>query len=157
MASLAQQFGGLKCSPFPSAKTNKFFSNSKNHHYSRKRSVISAAAVAITNAQTRERMKLKEMFEDAYERCRTAPMEGVSFTVDDFNTALDKYDFNSEIGTKVLIFFFFFFWGIFFSLAVIPLYLGTSLWILCFCLHWSFGYIQLLWQLCVCVWIGTEM
>lgn len=101
MASLAQQFGGLKCSPFPTAKTNKFFSNSKNHHYSRKRSVISAAAVAITNAQTRERMKLKEMFEDAYERCRTAPMEGVSFTVDDFNTALDKYDFNSEIGTKV--------------------------------------------------------
>lgn len=71
--------------------------------------MISAAAVAITNAQTRERMKLKEMFEDAYERCRTTPMEGVSFTVDDFNTALDKYDFNSEIGTKVLIFFFLFF------------------------------------------------
>lgn len=63
--------------------------------------MISAAAVAITNAQTRERMKLKEMFEDAYERCRTTPMEGVSFTIDDFNDALDKYDFNSEIGTKV--------------------------------------------------------
>lgn len=28
-------------------------------------------------------------------------MEGVGFTVDDFHAALDKYDFNSEIGTKV--------------------------------------------------------
>ncbi|KAK6160949.1 hypothetical protein DH2020_004330 [Rehmannia glutinosa] len=46
-------------------------------------------------------MKLKEMFEEAYERCRTAPLEGVAFTVDDFHAALDKYDFNSEIGTKV--------------------------------------------------------
>ncbi|KAH6808573.1 ribosomal protein S1 [Perilla frutescens var. frutescens] len=104
MASLAQQIGGLKCPPFSTAMNSKSLFNSKNHHCSalpRKRSVISAAAVAITNAQTRERMKLKEMFEDAYDRCRTAPMEGVSFTVDDFNAALEKYDFNSEIGTKV--------------------------------------------------------
>ncbi|KAI3459187.1 hypothetical protein Pfo_015850 [Paulownia fortunei] len=102
MASLAQQFGGLKCPPISTTK-NKF-SNSKNHQYKvlpKKRSVISAAAVAITNAQTRERMKLKEMFEEAYERCRTAPMEGVAFTIEDFHTAIDKYDFNSEIGTKV--------------------------------------------------------
>lgn len=48
-------------------------------------------------------MKLKEMFEEAYERCRNAPMEGVSFTVDDFNDALDKYDFTSEIGSRVRI------------------------------------------------------
>lgn len=104
MASLAQQIGGLKCPPFSSAaKTNKFLSNSKSTRHSMlpsKRSVISAAAV-VTNAQTRERMKLKEMFEDAYERCRNAPMEGVSFTVEDFNDALDKYDFTSEIGAKV--------------------------------------------------------
>lgn len=64
--------------------------------------MITAASV-IANAQTRERMKLKEMFEDAYERCRTAPMEGVSFTVEDFNEALEKYDFTSEIGAKVSI------------------------------------------------------
>lgn len=44
---------------------------------------------------------LKEMFEEAYERCRTAPMEGLSFRVEDFHAALDKYDFDSEIGTKV--------------------------------------------------------
>lgn len=41
------------------------------------------------------------MFEEAYERCRIAPMEGVPFTLEDFQSALEKYDFNSEIGTKV--------------------------------------------------------
>lgn len=59
------------------------------------------SAVAISNAQTKERLKLKELFEDAHERCRTAPMEGVSFNLDSFYSALEKYDFNSEIGTKV--------------------------------------------------------
>ncbi|KAK4433846.1 30S ribosomal protein S1, chloroplastic [Sesamum alatum] len=103
MASLAQQFGGLKCPPI-STTMNKF-SSSKNHCYRvmpRRRSIISAAASPVlADAQTRERMKLKEMFEDAYERCRTTPMEGVAFTIDDFHSAIEKYDFDSEIGTKV--------------------------------------------------------
>ncbi|XP_011100715.1 30S ribosomal protein S1, chloroplastic-like isoform X3 [Sesamum indicum] len=103
MASFAQQFRGLKCPPL---NDNKFSTSKKNqNHYPpslpKKTSVISAAAVAIANAQTRERMRLKEMFEEAYERCRTDPMEGVAFTVEDFYAALDKYDFNSELGTKV--------------------------------------------------------
>ncbi|CAI9118906.1 OLC1v1020533C1 [Oldenlandia corymbosa var. corymbosa] len=68
---------------------------------SRRKMVISAAAVAVTNAQTKERMELKEMFQEAYERCRTSPMEGVAFTLDDFHSALEKYDYNSEIGTRV--------------------------------------------------------
>lgn len=58
-------------------------------------------AVAISNAETKERERLKEMFQDAFERCRESPMEGVSFTLDDFHLSLEKYDFNSEIGTKV--------------------------------------------------------
>ncbi|KAL6532515.1 ribosomal 40S subunit protein S1B [Orobanche gracilis] len=105
-ASLALQFGGLKkCPPIPTVEGNKF-STSKNHYGmvvpKRRTSVISAAAaVAMTNAQTRERMKLKEMFEEAHERCRTAPLEGVSFTAEDFHAALDNYEFYSEIGTKV--------------------------------------------------------
>ncbi|CAN6467244.1 unnamed protein product [Victoria cruziana] len=60
-----------------------------------------SAAVAISNTQTRERQRLKELFEEAYERCRTAPTDGLSFTVEDFVSALDKYDFDSEVGTKV--------------------------------------------------------
>ncbi|KAL1545351.1 ribosomal 40S subunit protein S1B [Salvia divinorum] len=100
MASLVQQIGGLKCPPFSAGKKgSKFLSNWKTALPMR-RSVITAASV-IANAQTRERMKLKEMFEDAYERCRTTPMEGVSFTLEDFNDALEKYDFTSEIGAKV--------------------------------------------------------
>lgn len=55
----------------------------------------------MSSGQTRERLELKKMFEDAYERCRTSPMEGVAFTVDDFAAAIEQYDFNSEIGTRV--------------------------------------------------------
>ena len=100
MASLTQQFVGLKCPPM---STTRLVNPSNYHHHQSKqkpRIVIQAAAV-IANAQTRERLKLKEMFEDAYERCRTTPMEGVAFTVDDFHSALEKYDFDSEVGTKV--------------------------------------------------------
>ncbi|KAJ6847217.1 uncharacterized protein M6B38_281255 [Iris pallida] len=61
---------------------------------------VGAAAVAITPAQ-KERRRLRDVFEEAYDRCREAPMEGLGFTVEDFHAALDKYDFNSEIGTKV--------------------------------------------------------
>lgn len=98
MASLAQQVAGLRCAPVSNTRLSKPFSPKQNQ---RRNLVPVVAAVAISNAQTKERIKLKEMFEQAYERCRTAPMEGLSFTVEDFHSALDKYDFNSEIGTKV--------------------------------------------------------
>ncbi|KAG6726236.1 hypothetical protein I3842_02G070800 [Carya illinoinensis] len=102
MASLAQQFTGLKCPPLSSSQLSKpFFSSKQIHQKHTSVSPIVSAAVAISNAQTKERVKLKELFEEAYERCRTAPTEGVSFTLEDFQTALDKYDYNSELGTKV--------------------------------------------------------
>ncbi|KAG5573960.1 hypothetical protein H5410_063726 [Solanum commersonii] len=103
MGSLAHQFVGLKCSPISTRRivqSNKNIVNPIIIH-TKKNVVSRAGAVATTNAQTRERIKLKEMFEEAYERCRTAPMEGVAFTVEDFHSALEKYDFDSEIGTKV--------------------------------------------------------
>ncbi|KAL3617170.1 hypothetical protein CASFOL_038917 [Castilleja foliolosa] len=72
MASLAHQLGGgLKCPPISTVE-GKNLSTSMNNYSNmvvpRRRSVISAAAAAITNAQTREKMKLKEMFEEAYEK-----------------------------------------------------------------------------------------
>ncbi|KAF3972235.1 hypothetical protein ACB098_02G066700 [Castanea mollissima] len=100
MASLAQQFTGLRCSPLSSSRFSKskpFYS--KRTHKPTLFPIVSA--VAISNAQTKERAELKKLFEDAYERCRTTPLEGVPFTLDDFNAALEKYDFNAEIGTKV--------------------------------------------------------
>lgn len=98
--SLAQQFTGLRCcSPLSSSPRSKPFSAPNTTH--KRNPIPIVASVAISNAQTREREKLKQLFEEAYERCRTAPMEGVSFTLEEFNSALDKYDFDSEIGTKV--------------------------------------------------------
>lgn len=100
MASLAQQFTGLRCPPLSSSRLSKKPAKS----FTQQKPAVAfplVSAVAISNAQTRERLKLKELFEEAYERCRTAPMEGVAFTLDSFHNALDKYDFNSELGTKV--------------------------------------------------------
>ncbi|KAJ8539781.1 hypothetical protein K7X08_014033 [Anisodus acutangulus] len=104
MASLTHHFVGLKCQPI--SRTRIIHSNNKNLInpiiiHTKKNIVCKASAVTITNAQTKERLNLKEMFEEAYERCRIAPMEGVAFTVEDFHNALEKYDFDSEIGTKV--------------------------------------------------------
>lgn len=101
-SSLAHQFTGLRCPPLSSSHLSKPFSSPKQttHHQKANFGTI-VSAVAISNAQTKERLKLKELFEEAYERCRTAPMEGLSFGVEDFHSAIEKYDFNSEIGTKV--------------------------------------------------------
>ncbi|KAK9664874.1 hypothetical protein RND81_14G074400 [Saponaria officinalis] len=99
MATLSQQLAGnLRCPPLRNSTLTKPISTK---HVIKPRTSSIVSAVAVNNAQTRERQKLKKMFEDAYERCRTAPMEGVSFTLDDFHSALDKYDFNAEVGTKV--------------------------------------------------------
>ncbi|XAR56959.1 hypothetical protein NMG60_11024937 [Bertholletia excelsa] len=100
MASLAQQVGGLRCPPISTTRLSKVYRSSTRQTQMPNRLRI-ISAVAISNSQTKEREKLKEMFEEAYDRCRTAPMEGVSFTIEDFHEALDKYDFNSELGTKV--------------------------------------------------------
>ncbi|BBG93030.1 ribosomal protein S1 [Prunus dulcis] len=99
MASLAQQFTGLRCPPLSTSRLSKPSVFPKQNKMAGLLPIVSA--VAISNAQTKERLKLKELFEDAHERCRTAPMEGVSFNLDSFYSALEKYDFNSEIGTKV--------------------------------------------------------
>ncbi|KAJ4900742.1 ribosomal protein S1 [Raphanus sativus] len=112
MASLAHQFTGLRCSPLSSSSSSSSSSRlartpSKNSPQNNKKSSSFSplptivAAVAMSSGQTRERLELKKMFEDAYERCRTSPMEGVAFTVDDFAAAIEQYDFNSEIGTRV--------------------------------------------------------
>ncbi|EOA12246.1 hypothetical protein CARUB_v10012686mg [Capsella rubella] len=103
MASLAQQFTGLRCSPLSSSSSRLSRRAAKNFPQNKSASVSPTivAAVAMSSGQTKERLELKKMFEDAYERCRNAPMEGVAFTVDDFAAAIEQYDFNSEIGTRV--------------------------------------------------------
>ncbi|KAH7676362.1 small subunit ribosomal protein S1 protein [Dioscorea alata] len=97
MAALLNQFCGLRCPPASSSSLSK---PAPSLFTGKRVSTVVSAYYALTSEQ-KERLKLKEVFEEAYERCRTAPMEGVSFTVEDFTAALDKYDFDSEIGTKV--------------------------------------------------------
>ncbi|XP_042398245.1 30S ribosomal protein S1, chloroplastic-like [Zingiber officinale] len=99
MASFApHQLAGIRCPPISSSPILKPSSTPARPSF------CPAAVIMGTYALTpdqKERQQLKEMFEEARERCLNAPMEGVSFTVEDFNEALEKYDFNSEIGSKV--------------------------------------------------------
>ncbi|KAJ0980564.1 hypothetical protein J5N97_008819 [Dioscorea zingiberensis] len=62
---------------------------------------VVAAAVPISNAQTRERLRMKQLFQEARERCRNDPMDGVPFTLDEFHAALDQYDFGFPVGSKI--------------------------------------------------------
>ncbi|GAB2294184.1 ribosomal 40S subunit protein S1B [Dionaea muscipula] len=112
MASLAQQFAGLRMKS-PPLSTSKLPSSSPTWkpprhttttttHRPRGRPIASAYGVPpVLNSETRERLRLKQLFEDVYEQCRTDPMYGVPFTFEDFDTALENFDFNAEIGTKV--------------------------------------------------------
>lgn len=98
MASVSHQLSVVKWTPLLWKPT---------HSQKQRRGVLPiVCSIAISSAQNKERAKLKEIFEDAYERCRTAPMEGVAFTLDQFTEALEKYDFESEVGTKASFFFF---------------------------------------------------
>ncbi|XP_047335045.1 30S ribosomal protein S1, chloroplastic [Impatiens glandulifera] len=101
MASFAQQIGGLRCLPLSNSRLSKSSSSSRLQTQKPNSLKVVSAVPTSANAQVKERQKLKQLFEEAYERCRTSPMEGVSFTIEEFHSAIEKYDFNSEIGTKV--------------------------------------------------------
>lgn len=99
MASVAQQLTGVKWTPLLWKPTLA--------QKQRRSGVLPiVCSIAISSANNKERANLKQLFEDAYERCRTAPMEGVSFTLDQFTGAIENYDFESEIGAKASSFFF---------------------------------------------------
>ncbi|GKF19343.1 hypothetical protein Tco_0067981 [Tanacetum coccineum] len=98
-ASLAQQIGGLRY-PTSSLFITKKQSFSTTQNVRRVIKGQAANISVIATPQTKERQKLKDLFEEAYERCRTSPYDGVAFTVADFHSAIEKFDYNSEIGSK---------------------------------------------------------
>lgn len=111
MAALAPHrfAAGLRCPPLSFSPLSWPSSAAVPSKLTARPSYCCAAVVAGTYALTpaqKEREKLRELFEEASERCRTNPMEGVGFTVEDFHASLDKYDFDSEIGAKVSIYVF---------------------------------------------------
>lgn len=107
MASLAQQLGGaLQCPPFSTTRLSKHCNHLSNSKQTQKpnfvvRAVASPASVGVSNAETRERQRLKQLFQDAYERCRKSPLQGVSFTLDDFVSKIENFDVFPETGGKV--------------------------------------------------------
>lgn len=105
MATVVQQFAGLRC---PGMSSNVLTRQANQNQKKVSRHSIKAAtttSVAIKNAKTKERLRMKELLQEASERCRTSPMEGVAFSVEDFHSAIEKYHFDSEIGAKVGTFF----------------------------------------------------
>lgn len=101
MASVAQQLTGVKWTPLRWKPTLA--------QKQRRSGVLPiVCSIAISSANNKERIHMKQLFEDAYERCRTAPMEGVSFTVDQFSEILGDYDYETEVGTKASSFLFLF-------------------------------------------------
>ncbi|KAM0980727.1 hypothetical protein FF1_013998 [Malus domestica] len=66
MASLAQQFTGLRCLPFSTSRLSKPSILPKQNKMPSLLPIFSATV--ISNAQTKEPLKLKEIFEDAHEQ-----------------------------------------------------------------------------------------
>lgn len=117
MAALASQFSGLRCSPISSSTLSRPGSATGlalawpaiGSSLARGGEIVSAARIGAPLALTpvqKEREALKKLFEEAYDRARIAPLEGVAFTLEDFHAAIEKYDFDSEIGSKVILTFF---------------------------------------------------
>ncbi|KAH0462474.1 hypothetical protein IEQ34_010049 [Dendrobium chrysotoxum] len=112
MAALASQFSGLRCALLsssllsrPSAATGLALAwPAVGNSLASGGEIVCAARIGAPLALTpvqKEREALKKLFEEAYDRARIAPMEGVAFTLEDFHAAIQKYDFDSEIGSKV--------------------------------------------------------
>jgi small subunit ribosomal protein S1 len=116
MASLTQQLTGLKWTPLLCKPTT--------HPQKQKRGVLPiVCSIAISSTQNKERTILNDLFEDAYERCRIAPLQGVPFTLDQFTETLDKFDYESEIGSKVCLLFLSFFSPFVINLLTLSLFL----------------------------------
>ncbi|GAU43545.1 hypothetical protein TSUD_245100 [Trifolium subterraneum] len=93
MASLTQQLNGLKWTPLLYKPTQPL---------KQKRGVLPiVCSIAISSTQNKERSKLSNLFEHAYESCRTAPLQDVPFTLDQFTQTIEKYHQDTEIGNKV--------------------------------------------------------
>ncbi|KAM1438558.1 hypothetical protein ACFXTO_012532 [Malus domestica] len=99
MASLAQQFTGLRCSPLSTSRLSKPSILPKQN----KMPVCSPSSPPRSSRMHRPKSasssrKSSRMLTNGVV---LPPWKGVSFTLDSFYNALEKYDFNSEIGTKV--------------------------------------------------------
>ncbi|CAN6289634.1 unnamed protein product [Urochloa humidicola] len=94
MASLAQHVAGLACPPLSGA------SRRRPAAPRRPPSALVCGTYALTKEE-RERERMRQQFDEASERCRTAPMEGVAFSPEDLDTAVETTDIDTEIGSLI--------------------------------------------------------
>ncbi|RCV45090.1 hypothetical protein SETIT_9G425000v2 [Setaria italica] len=96
MASLAQHVAGLPCPPLSGA------SRSRRRPAAPRQppSALVCGTYALTKEE-RERERMRQQFDEASERCRTAPMEGVAFSPEDLDTAVESTDIDTEIGSLI--------------------------------------------------------
>jgi hypothetical protein len=95
MASLAQHVvAGLACPPLSGASLHRSAAPW------RPPSALVCGTYALTRDE-QERERMRQLFDEASERCRTAPMEGVSFSPEDLDTAVETTDIDTEIGSLV--------------------------------------------------------
>lgn len=95
MASLAQHVvAGLACPPLSGASLHRPASPR------RPPSALVCGTYALTKDE-RERERMRQLFDEASERCRTAPMEGVAFSPEDLDTAVETTDIDTDIGSLV--------------------------------------------------------
>ena len=95
MASLAQHVAGLPCPPLSGAARRRPAAQR------RPPSALVCGTYALTKDE-RERERMRQLFDDASERCRTAPMDGVAFSPDDLDTAVESTDIDTEIGSLII-------------------------------------------------------
>ncbi|OEL34010.1 30S ribosomal protein S1, chloroplastic [Dichanthelium oligosanthes] len=95
MASLAQHVAGLPCPPLSGASRRR-----RPAAQRRPPSALVCGTYALTKDE-RERERMRGLFDEASERCRTAPMEGVAFSPEDLDTAVESTDIDTEIGSLI--------------------------------------------------------
>ncbi len=94
MASLAQHVAGLASPPLSGAPRRRPAAPTRP-------SALVCGTYALTKEE-RERERMCQLFDEASERCRTAPMEGVSFSPEDLDSAVESTDIDTDIGSLVI-------------------------------------------------------
>jgi small subunit ribosomal protein S1 len=93
MASLVQHVAGLACPPLSGA--------SRRPGASLRPSAL-VCGTYVMSKDDKERERMRTLFDEASERCRTAPMEGIAFSPEDLESAVETTDVDTEIGSLVI-------------------------------------------------------
>ena len=93
MASLVQHVAGLACPPLSGA--------SRRPGAPMRPSALVCGTYVLSKDE-KERERMRTLFDEASERCRTAPMEGITFSPEDLESAVETTDIDTDIGSLVI-------------------------------------------------------